>query len=98
MSMLNKQLLQTLGIHLSDEDYALLSEHFESTLHERVINEVVLELSPEQAEQLASMQNSGDEEVASWLQTNVPNLGEIVSDEVDILLGELAEDSQSISG
>jgi len=97
MPLLTPTLLENLGINLSEEHYQALAEHFETTLNERVINEIVLELSPEQAEQLATLQQAGDEEVLAWLKTNVPDMAEIVTDEVDILLGEIAENSEAIS-
>jgi len=97
MPLLTPTLLENLGINLSEEHYEALAEHFETTLNERVINEIVLELSPEQAEQLATLQQAGDEEVLAWLKTNVPDVAEIVTDEVDILLGEIAENSEAIS-
>lgn len=97
MPLLSKPILDTLGIQLSDEDFASLAEHFEATLDERVFSEIVLELSPEQAQQLAAMQQSSDEELLAWLQANVPALSEIVADEIDILLGELAENSETLS-
>ena len=96
MAILSKQLIQDLGIELNEQDYASLSEHFETTLQERVINEITMELSPEQAQELATMQSASDEDLLAWLQANVPDLAEIVSDEVDILLGELAENSEAI--
>lgn len=96
MAILSKQLIQDLGIELSEQDYASLSEHFETTLQERVINEITMELSPEQAQELATMQSASDEDLLAWLQANVTDLAEIVSDEVDILLGELAENSEAI--
>lgn len=98
MALLSKELLINLGITLSDQDYELLAEHFESTLNERVINEIVLELSPEQATQLAGLEQASDDEVLAWLQINVPDVADIVSDEVDILLGELADNSDAITG
>ena len=98
MALLSKELLINLGITLSDQDYELLAEHFESTLNERVINEIVLELSPEQATQLAALEQASDDEVLAWLQANVPDVADIVSDEVDILLGELADNSDAIAG
>lgn len=97
MPLLSPTLLENLGINLSEEHYQALAEHFETTLNERVINEIVLELSPEQAEQLATLQQAGDEEVLAWLKANVPDVAEIVTDEVDILLGEIAENSEAIS-
>ena len=96
MAILSKQLVQDLGIELNEQDYASLSEHFETTLQERVINEITMELSPEQAQELATMQSASDEDLLAWLQANVTDLAEIVSDEVDILLGELAENSEAI--
>lgn len=96
MAILSKQLIQDLGIELNEQDYASLSEHFETTLQERVINEITMELSPEQAQELATMQSASDEDLLAWLQANVTDLPEIVSDEVDILLGELAENSEAI--
>lgn len=97
MALLDKQLLHDLGIELSDRDTELLSEHFDSTLKDRVIAEIVQELSPEQAQQLAAMQNASDEQLLQWLQVNVLDFGDIVTDEVDILLGELAENSEAFN-
>ncbi len=98
MALLDKTFLTDLGIILTDEDYQALAKHFETTLHERVINEIIEELNPDQAEELATLQNSDDATVQQWLQANVPDLADIVSDEVDILLGEIAENSEGIVG
>lgn len=97
MPLLTKNLLNDLGIILSESDYALLAEHFETTLNERVINEIVLELEPQQAEELARLQQAEDAEVVNWLRTNVTDIEEIVADEVDILLGELADNTEAIT-
>jgi len=97
MPLLSPTLLENLGINLSEKHYQALAEHFETTLNERVINEIVLELSPEQAEQLSQLQQAGDEEILTWLKANVPDVADIVADEVDILLGEIAENSEAIS-
>ena len=43
------------------------------------------------------MRDAGDSEIVQWLQTNVPDFADIVSDEVDILLGEIAENSENIA-
>ncbi|HSX06604.1 MAG TPA: DUF5663 domain-containing protein [Candidatus Saccharimonadia bacterium] len=97
MALLNRELLQDLGIQLDEQDYTLLSDHFDTTLQTRVIDEIVEELTPDQAEQLAALQGAGDEQLLEWLTANVPQFKDIVSDEVDILLGELAEDSESFN-
>ena len=96
MPLLTRTILQDLGLSLSDEDFDSLAKHFETTLDERVINEIVLELEPEQASELATMQQSSDEEMIAWLTATVPDFADIVSDEVDILLGELADSSSSL--
>lgn len=97
MALLDKALLNDLGIELSEQDYLSLADHFDNTLRDRVIAEIVEELSPEQAEQLATMQNVDDSQLQAWLTANVPSLSEIVSDEIDILLGELAENSEAFN-
>lgn len=97
MSLLDKQILGDLGIVLADQDYELLSEHFDTTLQQRVIEEIVAELAPDQAYELAALQNASDAELAEWLRANVAAFAQIVSDEIDILLGELAENSAAFS-
>ena len=96
MPILSKAILDNIGIQLSDSDYASLAEHFETTLNERVVNEIALELTPEQAKELATLDHADDATVLQWLQTNVQDLSEIISDEVDILLGELTENSEAL--
>lgn len=95
MSVITHQFIQDLGLELDEATFASLAEHADETLHERIINEVVEELTPEQAEELASF-TGDDEALQQWLVANVKDLQEIVADEVDILLGEIAEGSDSI--
>lgn len=96
MTLLTRSLLEDMGINLDDATYTALSSHFQETLEERVIDEVVQELSPEQAAQLAEFKNKDDSQMYEWLLRNVPSLPQIVSDEIDILLGEIAENADSI--
>lgn len=96
MAILTKEIVEQLGVHLTEDEYTSLAEHFESTLDERVINEIVLTLTPEQAKVLSTLQQSSDDDLLAWLQANVPDLSDIVADEIDILLGELAEHSDTV--
>ena len=96
MAILTPDIVRNLGIELAEADMQSLAEHFEATLDERVINEIVLSLTPEQAQQLAELQQAGDDTILEWLQANVPDLADIVADEIDILLGELAESSETL--
>jgi len=98
MAILTKSILEDIGIVLNESDYESLAEHFDTTLQERIFNEIAKELTDEQSEELAGLKNSPDDQIALWLTTNVPatTLKEIVDDEVAILLGELAESSTDI--
>lgn len=96
MSLLNRQFLQDIGIHLDNATYDSLAAHFEETLYQRVIEEVVVEMTPEKAEELTALKDSDESAVQQWLVANVPDLEEIVSDEIDILLGEIAESGEQL--
>lgn len=96
MTLLNRTILEDIGVQLDDATYAALSAHFEQTLEERVVQEVIQELTPEQAATLAEFGEHEDEQMYAWLVTAVPSLPQIVSDEIDILLGEIAENADSI--
>lgn len=96
-SLLTREYLAELGIELDDTSYHMLSDHFDTTLYDRVIDEVVANLTPEQAAELAHMQSNNDESIYAWIQQNVPEFADIVADEVDILLGEVAEDSEKFN-
>lgn len=96
MSVITHEFIQELGLELDEETFASLAEHADTTLRERILNEIVEELSPEQAEELASLESADDETLQQWLINNIPDLQEIVADEVDILLGEIAEGSDTL--
>jgi len=96
MPLLTRDFLKDIGVTLRDADYEMLADHFETTLYERIIDELIVELSPEQAAELARLQADDDKAVQHWLKPNVPDLKELVADEIDILLGEIAENSDAI--
>jgi hypothetical protein len=94
--LLNKQFLQDIGVTLDDQTYETLSEHYEETLNERVIIEIVDELDEKQLEELHSLTSQDDSMLNQWLVANIPKLDEIIEDEIAILLGEITESSQKI--
>lgn len=96
-TLLSRTFLESIGIFLDDTSYQALSTHFETELEERIINEIIQELSPDQAEQLATFKGKGDDDMYRWLVANVPSLPEIVSDEIDILLGEIAGNAEQFT-
>jgi succinate dehydrogenase flavin-adding protein (antitoxin of CptAB toxin-antitoxin module) len=97
MLSLNKEFLESIGVHLDDETQKALSEHYDTTLSDRVTTEIVEELGDEQLRELQMLKDASDEELQAWLVTNVPELNEIIEDEVAILLGEIAENSDKLS-
>ena len=93
-ALLDKRFLDELGVSLTPEAYEAFSSHYEDTLHERVAAEIVEELDEQQLAQLHSFGSKSDEELQEWLKANVPQLKDIIEDEVAILLGEIAENNR----
>ena len=93
MTLFTQDFLTNLGVSLSPEEQQVLSDYTEEVLRERVIEEVIDSLEEGQAEQLSSL---ADDSLQEWLALNVPELQSIVQDEVDILLGELAEQADQL--
>jgi len=94
--LLSKSFLASIGINLDDDKCTALSQHYEDTLNERVIEQIVEELDENQLNELAHYRNGNAENLQQWLVTNVPQLDEIIEDEIAILLGEIAENSEEI--
>lgn len=93
MSGLSKEFLEAIGVHLDDEHFLLLTEHFNETLYARIENAVISSLSNDQIHQLAIMRDTSNDEIWQWLQANVPSLGDIVKTEVDAMLAEVVRSS-----
>ena len=96
MNLITPELLHQLGIHKSEADEAKLIQHFQDTLNERVGATITDLLDDSQVEQLMDLTENGDQEATTaWLQKNVPEFDQLVKDEFDILLGELAENADN---
>lgn len=94
--LLNKQFLADIGVKLDEQTHQALSDHYEQTLNERVIDEITTELDEAQLNELSRLTADDPSELSAWLATNVSKLGEIIENEVDILMGEIAENSDQI--
>ncbi|HSW91678.1 MAG TPA: DUF5663 domain-containing protein [Candidatus Saccharimonadales bacterium] len=95
---ITKESLLNLGINLDGQDVDSLLDHLNDTLQERVGTELTESLNDEQLKTLVELQDKAtDEEVGNWLEANVPEFEQIVKDEIDILLGELAENTDGIN-
>ncbi len=95
--LLNKRFLESIGIVLDDETYQALAEHYANTLDERVINEIIEELDETQLVELTNLKSEKPEALQQWLVVNVPQLNEIIEDEIAILLGDITESSDQIT-
>ena len=95
-ALLNKQFLSDIGVAIDDQTYEALSEHYADTLHERVIAEITNELDEQALIELETLKDASPDQLQQWLQANVPQLDEIVQDEMAILLGEMAEGAEEI--
>lgn len=97
--LITQQTLDDFGISLTDaQDATALLAHLNETLDERVGAEITETLDDEQLKELLALQEKSDDEaVGTWLSANVDELEQITQDEIDILLGELAEISNDIN-
>ena len=96
--IITKELLEEYGIELGSQDVASLLQHLNDTLNERIGAEVTDSLEDEQLDELLKLQESaGDEQVGAWIEQHVSELQQIIQDETDILLGELAENANHMN-
>ena len=92
-----KELLDALDVQMSDEHRLLFEEHFETTLHERIGLAIVGTLNAEKQAEFEQVTKSGDKtQIVNWLTTNVPNHMDIITQQIDILLEELAQNSDNL--
>lgn len=99
-TMITKAQLSSVGINLPDDQVQALIQHVEDTVNERISEEIVDSLDDAQLAELVALQ--GDdvpaEQVEAWIRERVPEYGEIIEDNVTIVLGELVENSEAIQG
>lgn len=95
---ITKETLDAFGISLQGHDEASLLEHLNDTLKERIGTEIAALLDDARLNELLDLQETAsDDQVGDWLAQNVPELPQIVQDEIDILMGELADNTDSIN-
>lgn len=92
------ELLESLGVKIDPTTQTQLIAHLNETLEERVGTEITESLTDDQLAELVSLQEKSDDEaVNTWLTAHVPELGDIIQDEIDILVGELNENSDQLN-
>jgi hypothetical protein len=97
-TLITKEMLATAGITVTPDEEEALLDHLNETLEERVGLEITDSLVDQQLEALATLQEQDDPAaIQQWLAENVPELQDIIKDEIDILLGEVAENADGIN-
>lgn len=90
------ELIMQAGVNLPAEQIEALVERLNTELEDRVGEAIVNVLDDDKLDELAKLQGeSSDEEIAAWLESNVEDLPGIVEDEIDILIGEVSENTDA---
>ena len=96
-NIITSDTLEEYGISISPEEQPTLLDHLNETLSERIGAEVTEQLDDDQLAELLVIQEGSGKNMNAWLSERIPDLREIIQDEVDILIGELAENANSIN-
>lgn len=95
---ITEETLQEFNVTLDGKDKQLLLQHLNETLQERIGTEIAVTLDEAKLKELIDKQDhASDEEMGAWLMQNVPELQQIVEDEIGILMGELDENADAIN-
>ena len=90
--------LEQFGIDTSRSDIDSFLTHLNELLEVRLGAEITELLDDTKLDELLIIQESGDEKaLGDWIQTNVPDIEQVVQDEIDNLLGEVAENSDEFN-
>ena len=95
---ITKDSLVALGINVSDADAESLIAHLNDTVEERIGAEITEQLDDKQLEELIKLQDTAtEEELGKWIAEQVPDYEKIVQDNIDIVIGELAENADGVN-
>lgn len=97
MITIDQNLLVSLGIELGDATPEFIT-HVGEQLNERIGAALIELLDDDEAKELTELSQSGSsEDVQKWLEANVEDYRDVIQDEFDILMGELAEGASNNS-
>lgn len=92
------QTLRDFGITVDDTTVDALLQHLNDTIEERIGAEIVEALDDDQLKELLAIQDTGDDnQLGEWIAAHVPEYEQIVQDNIDITVGELAENAGAIN-
>ena len=98
VTIVTKAQLNSIGINLPEDQMQALIQHVEDTINSQIGEEIVESLDDDQLKELVQMQDNDvpAEEIDAWIRARVPEYDEIIEDNVAIVLGELADNSDAI--
>lgn len=98
VTIVTKAQLNSIGINLPEDQMQALIQHVEDTINSQIGEETVESLDDDQLKELVQMQDNDApaEEIDAWIRARVPEYDEIIEDNVAIVLGELADNSDAI--
>lgn len=97
MITIDKNLLTSIGISLPENEEADFLKYLYTTLEERVGNAITQLLDDDEFDALMELElDADDATIEAWIRTHVPDYEQIIHDEFDILMGELAEHADSL--
>lgn len=95
---INAEVIRTLGITLKPSEEKQLLKDMEQELEVRIGEAIVELLDDVSLKELVKITETGDQDaVKQWVMVKLPDYEAIVTDEYDILLGELAEGAETLS-
>ena len=97
MITIDKNLLISLGISLPENEEAAFLDYMYTTLEERVGVAITELLNDEDFDELMDLELKADDAtIEAWVQQHVPDYGDLIQDQFDILMGELAQHADSL--
>ena len=95
MIIIDENTLLELGIDLGEATSELLKE-IDTQLNERIGAALLELLDDEKAKEFLQVSESGDSATTTqWLEQSLPEYKDVIQDEVDILLGEIASSEEA---
>lgn len=91
-NFITKEDLLTLGVNLEEAELSKLLTSLNEEVAALVSEEIVASLTPEDADALATLQDSAtDQELGQWISERVPDYPEIIDNNTQIVLGDFID-------
>jgi hypothetical protein len=93
-AVITKELLEEAGFELDAEKAQEFLKHANEVLKERVGVATLVTMNDAQLAKMQELTQAGDDVATkAWLDENVADMGEIIEDEIDILLDDIVKNN-----